>query len=42
MTNGLDLQYKTVMFGALEIIGTTNHFKRLNIQERSTIVSPVG
>lgn len=42
MTNGLDLQYKTVMFGALEILGATNHFKRLNIEERTSPVSVVG
>jgi hypothetical protein len=43
LTNALDLQYKTLMFGALDILGVSNsHHKRLNIQERSTIVSIVG
>jgi len=42
MTNGLDVQYKSVMFGALEILGSATHVKRLNIESRTTPISIVG
>ena len=41
-TNTLDLQYKCLMFGALELLGAVNHHKRLNIQDRTTPVPPVS
>lgn len=42
MTNALEVQYKTVMFGAMEILGASTHVKRVNIEERSTPVNPTG
>jgi hypothetical protein len=43
LTTALDLQYKTLMFGALDILGVSNsHHVRLNIADRSTIISVVG
>lgn len=40
LENDLDHRYKTLMFGALELLGGTNHHKRLNIQARTTVVDP--
>lgn len=43
LTNTIDLQYKCVMFGALEMLGTARgHFLRLNIEDRTTPVPPTG
>lgn len=42
MTNALDVQHKCVMFGALELLGSTNHHVRLNIEARSTVVNPTA
>lgn len=43
LTNALDLQYKTVMFGAMELLGGTVHHARLNVGgQRTTIVSPIA
>lgn len=41
-TNALDYQHKTLMFGALELLGSTNHHARLNVEVRSTVVSPTA
>lgn len=40
MVNNLDVQHKTVMFGALELLGGTAHHYRLNIEDRTTVVDP--
>lgn len=40
LATDLDQQYKTLMFGALEVLGGTNHHSRLNIQARTTVVDP--
>jgi len=40
LANDLDQEYKTVMFGALELLGGTSHHYRLNIEDRSTVVDP--
>ena len=42
LTNALDRQYKTLMFGALELLGGTTHHKRVNINDRATVVSPAA
>ncbi len=42
MTNALDLQHKCVMFGALELLGAADHHVRLNIEARTTVVSPTA
>jgi hypothetical protein len=42
MTNPLDLQYTTVQFGAIELLGGTDHHKRLNIENRTTVVDPTA
>lgn len=42
MENDLDHQYKTLMFGALELLGGTRHHARLNVKARSTVVPPVS
>jgi hypothetical protein len=42
LTNALDLQYSTVQFGALELLGGTDHHARLNIEDRSAVVSITG
>lgn len=39
-TNALDIQHKCVMFGALELLGSTNHHSRLNVEARTTVVNP--
>jgi len=41
-TNTLDDQYKGVMFGALELLGADNHFKRLNVEHRDVVVNPTA
>jgi len=43
-TNALDSQFKTVMFGALDILGiaVTDHNFQLNVEDRTTVVSPSG
>lgn len=38
LTNALDVQYKTLMFGVLELLQSASHFLRLNIEDRSTPV----
>lgn len=40
LANDLDQEYKSVMFGALELLGGTSHHYRLNIQDRTTVVDP--
>jgi len=40
LANDLDQEYKTVMFGAMELLGGTSHHYRLNIQDRTTVVDP--
>ena len=42
MNNVLDSQFKTVMFGTLEMLGGTNHHKRLDIEDRSVVVNPTS
>jgi hypothetical protein len=42
MTNALDIQHKAVMFGAVELLGSTNHHSRLNVEARTTVVSPTA
>ena len=42
MTNALDVQHKCVMFGAVELLGSTNHHTRLNIEARTTVVNPTA
>jgi len=39
-TTGLDTQFKGLMFGALELLGGTNHHARLNVENRTTVVDP--
>lgn len=41
LTNDLDQQFSSVMFGALELLGGTNHHKYVKVETRTTIVSPV-
>jgi len=36
----LDRRFKTLQFGAMELLGGTNHHRRLNIEDRTTIVDP--
>jgi hypothetical protein len=38
LTNALDVQHKGVMFGAVELLGSTNHHARLNVQARTAVV----
>ncbi len=40
LANDLDQEYKTVMFGAMELLGGTSHHYRLNIEDRTTVVDP--
>lgn len=40
MTNTLNQQYRTVMYGALELLGGTSHHYRLNVENRTTVVDP--
>lgn len=42
LTNALDRQYKTVMFGALELLGGTAHHKILNVASRTTVIKPAA
>ena len=42
MVNDADQQYKTVMFGALELLGGTSHHYRVNVQNRTTVVDPTA
>lgn len=42
MNNTLDTQYKTVMFGTLELLGAANHFKRIDVEDRSVAVDPTA
>jgi hypothetical protein len=39
MTNALDVQHKCVMFGALELLGSTDHHARLNVEARTSVVN---
>ncbi len=41
-TNALDRTYKTVMFGALELLGGTSHHTRLNVITRATPIKPAA
>lgn len=41
-TNALDVQHKCVMFGAVELLGGTNHHARLNVEARTTVVNPTA
>ncbi len=41
LTNDLDQQFSSVMFGALELLGGTTHHKYVKVETRTTIVSPV-
>ncbi len=36
----LDDKFKTVMFGAIELLGGTNHHARLNVKHRDVVVPP--
>jgi len=38
LDNGLDQQYTTVMFGALELLGGTRHHARINVYDRTATV----
>jgi hypothetical protein len=38
----LDRRFKTLQFGAMELLGGTNHHSRLNIEDRTTIVDPTA
>jgi hypothetical protein len=38
LTNALNLQFVSVMFGAIEMLGGTNHHKRVNIEQRTAPV----
>ena len=40
LANDLDQEYKSVMFGALDFLGGTNHHKYVQITDRSAVVSP--
>jgi hypothetical protein len=42
LANDLDQQYSTLMFGAMELLGGTDHHSRLNIQDRTTVVDPTA
>lgn len=42
LTNTAAQQYKTLMFGALELLGGTVHHRRLNIEHRDTPVEPTA
>ena len=42
MTNALDSQFKTLMFGTMEFRGGTSHHKRFDLQDRSTVVDPTA
>jgi len=41
LTNTLNQQFATVMFGAMELLGGTVHHKYVRVETRTTIVSPV-
>ena len=38
----LDRRFKTLQFGAIELLGGTNHHSRLNIEDRTVIVDPTA
>jgi len=42
LNNVLDKQFKTVMFGALELIGGTTHHRRLEIATRTVVIKPAA
>ena len=41
LTNTLNQQFATLMFGAMELLGGTVHHKYVRVETRTTIVSPV-
>ncbi len=42
MATDLDTRFATIQFGALELLGGTNHHSRLNVEHRSTVVDPTA
>lgn len=42
MNNVLDSQFKTVMFGTLEMLGGGSHHQRLDVEDRATVVNPTS
>lgn len=42
MTTILDTPYKSIMFGALDGDGFSDHFARLNFEDRTTVIDPTA
>ena len=40
VNNALDTQYKTVMFGALELLGPRTHHSRIDVENRTVAIDP--